>query len=118
MKEALWVLGLVLLMVLLGLARTAPDGLLSLGQWVMYGGAAIGVPLELVYFGALYMTLGKTGRRPNNWYSRPFDHHHLLTSKQRWWVLPFYFLGALSFAAATLGIALVVIAIFGVSFSG
>lgn len=118
MKEALWVAGLVSLMVLLGLSRTAADGLLSVGQWVMYGGAAIGVPLEIVYFGALYLALGKTGRRPGDWYSRPFDHHHLLTPDQRWWVLPFYLLGALSFAAATLGIAIVVIAIVGVSFSG
>lgn len=114
MKEALWVFGIVLLMVLLGVAQTAPGGLLTAGQWVMYGGAVIGVPLEVVYFSALYLALGQTGRRPSNWYSRPFDHHHLLTSAQRRWVLPFYVLGAVSFAAATLGIVIVVVALVGV----
>jgi hypothetical protein len=114
MKEALWVLGALLVMVLLGVARAVPFlDLIAAGQSVMLYGAAFGVPFEIVYFTALGVSLG--GQRPVGWYWRPFVHHHLLTKSQRVVVLPFYALGALSFAVATLGIATVVIAVTSVS---
>lgn len=110
MKEALWVLGAIALMMLAGIARAVPFlDLIAAGQSVMLYGAAFGVPLEIVYFTALGVSLA--GQRPVGWYWRPFAHHHLLTRSQRVVVLPFYVLGALSFAVATLGIAIVVVAV-------
>lgn len=118
MKETWWVVLALVVMVLLGLVRAVPFlDLIALGQGVMLYGAGFGVPFELVYFAALGMSLGATGRRPAGWYWRPFAHHHLLDANRRWLVLPFYYLGALSFAVATLGIAIVVLSIVHASFS-
>lgn len=118
MKETWWVVLALLVMMLLGAARAVESlDLIAVGQAVMLYGAACGVPLEVVYFAALGVSLGVTRRRPVGWYWRPFAHHHLLDARQRRLVLPFYYLGALSFAAATLGIATVVTAIVAVSFA-
>ena len=112
MKEAAWAIGILMLFVLVGLARAvAFIDLLNLGQLAMYGGAALGVPMELFYFALLGSSLTRTGRRPAGWYWRPFHHHHLLTRQQRTYVLPFYYVGALSFALASLGILVVLIAL-------
>lgn len=119
MKETLWVVLALFVMLLLGAARAVPFlELIALGQSVMLYGAGIGVPLEIVYFGALAVCLRLAGKTPAGWYWRSFEHHHLLTPQQRWLVLPFFFLGALSFLVATIGIAIVVTAIVSVSFSG
>lgn len=116
MKEAGWVLGALVVMVLLGIARAVPFlDLIALGQSVMHYGAGVGVPLEIVYFSALRVCLAD--QRPVGWYWRPFAHHHLLQPRQRWLVLPFYVLGALSFAVATLGIAIVVLAVVTATFA-
>lgn len=116
MKETLWVVGVVGAMVLVGLARAVPFmDLIGVGQTAMYLGAGLGVPLEAAYFTALGLSLRNTRRTPIGWFWRPFAHHHLLTPTQRWAVLPFYYLGALSFVLATLGIAIVIVAIAVVS---
>ncbi len=117
MKELLWVFGALGVMMLLGVARTVPFlDLIAAGQAVMLYGAAFGVPLEIVYFATLGLSLRATRRLPTGWYWRPFAHHHLLERRQRVLVLPFYVAGALAFAAAVLGIAIVVTAIVAVSF--
>lgn len=117
MKELLWVAGALLVVMLLGVARTVPFlDLIAVGQAVMLYGAAFGVPLEVVYFATLGVSLNATRRLPTGWYWRPFAHHHLLEPRQRWVVLPFYVSGALSFLVATLGIAIVIAAIVAVSF--
>lgn len=107
----------MLVVMLLGIARTVPFfDLIAVGQAVMLYGAAFGVPLEVVYFATLGISLNATRRLPVGWYWRPFAHHHLLERRQRWVVLPFYLSGALAFAVATLGIAIVITAIVVVSF--
>ncbi len=117
MKEAWWVIAAVGLMMLVGVARALPFmDVLRVGQATMLYGAGIGVPLEVAYFAALGVSLRMNRTLPKGWFWRPFDHHHLLSPRQRLAVLPFYVTGALSFALATLGILIVLIAIAGVSF--
>jgi hypothetical protein len=109
MGELLWA-GLVL--VALG-ALTATQlfpwyQLVENGNSLMLAAAAIGIPVEGVYFGLLHLALGKVGR-PEGWYWRTFAHHHLLETRQRWLVLPWFYVGALAFLGMTLGIGLVIL---------
>ena len=71
--------------------------------------AAIGIPLQALYFGALGLALTWSGVRPEGWYWRPFAHHHLLSPAQRWLVLPLFWAGAIAFLVILLGIATTVL---------
>ena len=62
-----------------------------------------------MYFTALGVALTWTGRRPLGWYWRPFLHHHLLSARQKFWVLPWFLTGALSFLGIVFGIAITVL---------
>lgn len=111
MAEAGWALGVLLLVggitaaELLGFAD-----LVMLGQQVMLTSAALGIPLELVYYALLAVALTRAGARPEGWYWRPFAHHHLLGARARWLILPIFYLGALAFLGIVVGIALVLLA--------
>lgn len=112
MRETGLVLGLLLLLVLLGVARSMPWlVLLGIGQQVMFGAAAIGIPLELLYFSLLGAVLWHGGGTPRGWYWRSFDHHHLVGPTARWFVLPPFYFGALAFLAMVLGILIVLLAL-------
>jgi len=105
MQEALWVLGVLLAMCALAVARLVPaDQLVVVGQRVMLGAAAFGVPLEALYFGLLAWALRANGAAPRGWFWRPFDHHHQLRGWQRRLILPPYYLGALAFLGIVFGI--------------
>lgn len=107
MREAGYFL---LLLLVLGAAVTTSTvpwfPIVETGRQIMLGAAAVGVPLELVYFVLLAVALGTNGRRPRGWYWRSFDHHHLLSPRQRWWVLPWFATGAIAFTAIALGIGI------------
>jgi hypothetical protein len=107
MQEALWVLGILLTICALAVAKLVPaDQLVSVGQQVMLGAAAFGVPLEVVYFALLAWALHKNGNAPRGWYWRSFEHHHLLQTWQRRVILPPFILGALAFLGIVLGIVI------------
>lgn len=118
MQEALWVLGIVLAVCALAVARIVPaDQLVMFGQQLMLGAAAFGVPLEGLYFSLLAIALHADSDAPSGWYWRSLDHHHRLRPSQRWWVLPPFYLGALAFLGIVLGIAISILGFFAV-FSG
>lgn len=115
MQELLWVMGLLSLVGAWAAVGLVPgDVLVYAGQSVMLSAAAIGVPLELLYFGLLAYTLHVNGAAPKGWYWRSFAHHHLLTPRQRLVVLPPFYGGALAFLGIGLGIAIVVLGFFSV----
>lgn len=87
--------------------------LLEAGQSLMLSAAALGIPLEIIYFTLLWFLLGRGGQRPKGWQWRSFEHHHLLSRGEKAVVLPFFIAGALSFLGMTLGIGLVLIAFVG-----
>lgn len=67
---------------------------------------------ELVYFAGLYASLRRNGEIPERWYARSFEHHGLLSTPQKWLVLPFFWVGFLGLTVALLiGIVLVIAAI-------
>ena len=110
MREAGY--ALLLLVVLGAIATTTLVPwlvMVDVGQSLMLGAAAVGIPLELVYFGLLALALGHEGPRPKGWYWRSFEHHHLLTRSQRWWVMPWFISGALAFAGIALGIGIILL---------
>jgi hypothetical protein len=110
MHEAAWVLGLLVVVCGYAAIGLVPgDVLVVSGQAVMLTSAAIGVPLELIYFALLAWALRANGSAPKGWYWRSFAHHHLLTRAQRNVVLPPFYAGALAFIGMSLGIALVVL---------
>ncbi len=103
MREAGIALLLVLALAALALVQLLPAvRIIETGQALMLGAAAVGLPLQVVYFSALAIAL--SGRRPEGWYWRSFDHHHLLTPVQRRIVLPIFTIAALAFVAILLGI--------------
>lgn len=110
MHEALWVVGLVLVICAYAAIGVVPgDVLVVTGQALMLGSAGLGVPLELLYFTLLAWALRANGVRPKGWYWRSFAHHHLLTKQQRFIVLPPFYAGALAFVGIALGIAIVLL---------
>lgn len=112
MRETGVVIGLLALFVLVGVARSIPwHVLLEYGQQMMLGAAAVGIPLELVYFLLLGGALWHSGDPPRGWYWRSFEHHHRIEPAMRWLVLPPFYLGALAFLVITLGISVVVLAL-------
>jgi hypothetical protein len=107
MPEALWVLSLLLLLGALGAVRLVPwSDLLAFGYELMLDSATLGIPIEGVYFLALWLALRYSGRLPQGWYWKSFEHHHLLTPRQKLLVLPWFFTGALAFLGIVLGIAI------------
>src|SRR5689334_22797894 len=110
MQETLWVLGLVALLAAYAAVGIVPwVSLVAFGQLVMLSAAAIGIPLELIYFTLLAWSLHANHTVPPGWYWRSFEHHGLLTPAQRPWVLTPFYLGALSFLAIAIGIGLVLL---------
>jgi len=108
--ELLWVIAVLLMIGAAAAIEIVPwPIMLEFGNDFMLSSAALGVPLELLYFMALAWTLGYSGVRPPGWYWRSFKHHHLLGPRQRWIVLPLFYAGALSFLAIVLGIAIAVL---------
>jgi hypothetical protein len=110
MHEALWVLGLLLLVAGYAAIGLVPgDVLVSVGQYIMLASAALGVPLEVAYFALLAWALHVNGNAPKGWYWRSFAHHDLLSREQRFFVLPPFYAGALAFLGIALGIAIVLL---------
>ena len=108
MQEIALVLAIVGVLAAVGFADALPAiELIEGGSELMFGAALVGIPLELLYFAALFAALTSSGVRPRGWYWRSFEHHGLLTASQRRWVLPSFYLGALCFVAITIGIAIV-----------
>ncbi len=113
MIEALWALGLLAVLGAVAATVLFPwEELLTTGQALMLWAAAVGIPLELVYFGLLAFVLQRKRDTPQGWYWRSFSHHHLLTRWEKRVVLPFFVAGALCFVAIALGIGLVLLAFF------
>jgi hypothetical protein len=110
MHETAWVVGLVLLIAAYASVGVVPwYELVMLGQSVMLWSATFGIPLELLYFGALALALRANGDAPKGWYWRSFAHHHLLAPAQKPWVLGPFYAGALAFLAIALGIGIVLL---------
>jgi hypothetical protein len=110
MPEVLWVVGMLLVLSALGAVRLVPwSNLLTVGYDLMLNSASLGIPLEIVYFAALGLSLWYSGRLPRGWYWKSFEHHHLLEPRQKWLVLPWFFAGALSFLGIVFGIAITVL---------
>jgi hypothetical protein len=109
-NELAWVLGFVLLLLAVGASQAYPaTEVMAIGNALMLRCAAIGLPLEAVYYLLLGVTLTASRLRPPGWYWRPFLHHHLLGRREKLLVLPFFYLGALAFLGIVLGIFVVVI---------
>jgi hypothetical protein len=111
MAEAGWALGVLLL--LGGVTAVEMMGfadLVELGQQIMLGSAALGIPLELAYYALMGLSIGRHPEAGPGWYWRPFMHHRLLSTRARRVVLPLFYLGALAFLGIVVGIVLVLLA--------
>ncbi len=94
------------------LALAPPLALLKAGVALGIGAAAIGVPLQIIYFAALRAVLNKSGVLPKGWYWRTFAHHHLLNKHQRKFVLPWFWAGFVAFVVVSLGLLIVLLGAF------
>lgn len=114
MPEILWVVGLLLFIGAISAVQVVPwPMLIESGNDLMLATAAVGIPLEIVYYALLAVALFWGAGLPRGWYWRPFQHHHLLGPRQRWLVLPWFYLGALAFLGIVLGIAVVLLGMLG-----
>jgi hypothetical protein len=118
-REAAWSLAILALLGALALVQAlGAEALVLFGRDMMVRAAALGLPLELVYFAALGHVLRRSGGAPRGWYWRSFEHHHRLMPGARRWVLPWFYLGTLAMLAIVLGVVLVVLALVGVALRG
>lgn len=103
-------LGILLAVGAYAALRAVPaDQLVLTGQYVMLRSAAVGVPIEIVYFGLMAWALYANDDAPRGWYLRSFEHHFRLRSWQRLGILPLFYAGALAFLCISLGIAISVL---------
>ena len=103
----------------LGAAASLPGlVLVREGQAVMLAAAAVGIPLQVLYYALLGATLSWSRVRPAGWYWRPFAHHHLLGPGQRRLVLPVFWAAAAAFVVILLGIASVVLGLVDMALEG
>jgi hypothetical protein len=110
MQEAFWVLLVLVLLMALAAVRFVPgEQLVIVGQYLMLRAAALGVPLEIVYFGSLAWALRANGDAPQGWYWRSFEHHGRLHPWQRRWIMPPFYAGALAFLGIVFGIVISVL---------
>jgi len=97
---------------LLGLFAAAalfdPVTLVNAGRGLMLNAIVVAVPFELAYFGALAVALRRHGS-PRGWAWRSFDFHDLLSSAERRWVLPWFYVGTFAMGFAMLGVLVVVV---------
>ena len=73
----------------------------------------VAVVAESIYFAALFASLQQNGEVPKRWYARSFEHHHRLSPRQRWLVLPFFWLGFVGLSASFFIAVLLAFASFG-----
>lgn len=85
------------------------EQLLRAGQSLMLMSAGVGIPLEIVYYAALGILLGRGRERPKGWQWRSFEYHKELSPRGKLVVLPFFFAGAFAFLLSALGIGMVVL---------
>ena len=110
MQETLWVLGLLLVAVAYAaVSSIAGDQIVLVGLDVMLSAAAIGIPLEALYFLLLAVALHTNRRAPKGWYWRSFEHHGSLSTGQRMYILPFFYTGALAFLGIVIGITICIL---------
>lgn len=110
MQEALWVLLVLIVLAALAAVRIVPgEQLVLAGQYLMLRSAALGVPLEAVYFVLLAWALRANGDAPRGWYWRSFEHHERLHTWQRRWIMPPFYAGALAFLGIVFGIIISVL---------
>jgi hypothetical protein len=108
------VAGVLLLLCAIGAVELVPwVQLIGVGNSLMLNSAALGIPLELIYFAALGIALTQNGTRPRGWYWRTFQHHHLLTRTQKFLIMPWFVTGALTFLCIVLGIVITVLGMIG-----
>jgi len=86
----------------LGVAYVAEYDALHAGWVFMIQLGLASVVCEVLYFQALFVSLRANGEVPERWYERSFDHHHLLSLRQKVLVLPFFWAGALGLSVALL----------------
>lgn len=106
--ELIWIGAIVVLMGVASAFFLVPwEILITVGNAMGVGSVALGVPLEVVYFALLAWALERNGGAPKGWYWRSFAFHDRLSPRERTIVLPWFYLGALCFLGATLGIVIV-----------
>jgi hypothetical protein len=110
MQEVMWAVLLLLALAGFGASAMFPwEQVMIAGRDLMLVSAAAGIPFELLYFTLLGVALSRPGPRPRGWYWRSFLHHHLLSPRARFVVLPWFYAGALAFAGIGLGILIVLL---------
>ncbi len=107
---------LVALAVVTLVASYPPEPVMLLGREVMLVMLAVGVPIEIVYFASLGWMA--RDRLPSGWYWRSFDHHHLLRARERWWIMPWFYVGALAMLIGTVGIGVTLLGLVALVFRG
>jgi hypothetical protein len=105
MVEALWVIGVVALLVALGvMAVVLPlPVLLGVGAACMAAGLVFGVPAGAYYHVKLYRCLAAKGGVPSGFLWHPTRYHAALLPEERRGVMPWFMLGGAGFALIMLG---------------
>lgn len=111
--ELALVVAVVLLLVCVSLLSTIGwFTLVRMSLAISVASAMVGIPLEAVYFGMMIFIARREGNWQRGWIWRSFEHHARLSRAQRWVILPFFFLGAMAFAIASLATAATVFGLF------
>jgi hypothetical protein len=107
MVEALYVFGLVGLMVVLGaMAVLLPlETLIFAGVACIALGSLVGFPAGLYYHLRLYRCLARRGAVPRSFVWHPTRYHPELSPQERRDVLPWFVAGALGFVLIVFGCA-------------
>lgn len=111
MTEALFVLGVVIGLVLLGtFAVVVPvEAIAMTGAACILAGFLIGVPAGVYYHYALYRCLAGRGKVPSDFIWHPTRFHAQLHDEELRRIKPWFLAGALSFGVIMLGSTIIVL---------
>lgn len=108
MTETIWVFGVLLLLIGLGvLAVSLPlEALVLTGAGLMAAGLLLGVPAGAYYHLKLYRCLADRGRVPDGFLWHPTRYHSALRPEERRRVMPWFVAGGTGFMLIMLGCAI------------
>ncbi len=109
MRELLLVIVLIAVFAALSAVALVPwRALFYVSIFLVIIGFVVGVPTGLIYHVQLYRMLKPRDEIPRGWVWRPIKLNAKLTTRERFFVLPWCYLGAIGFFVIIVGFVLIV----------
>jgi hypothetical protein len=111
-RETLFALGILVVLILVAVAMKAADTLMLVygGVGLVVAGLLFSTPCAIVYHWLLYRALSPRGALDKRWLLNPTGQHKRLLDEERDRVMPWFYAGAAGWGVSVIGCAVLGIA--------